>query len=237
MASNTGRLSLPYIAQSQSQKEVTHNEALTLLDILTQSVAIDVGLNTPPGSPTVGHCYLIGSSPTGAWSGKANYITQAQEGGVWLFMAPFTRATFWVNSKQENYSYTGSEWLPEGLLGKSTGDYLRVGYLTQDITVSGASTTSTIQIPARTIVMAVNVRVTTAVTGATTFSVGVSGDTTRYGSSIAIALDTTNIGLSSSPLAYYSNTALVLTAAGSNFTGGVVRTTIQYLQSRGPWTF
>ena len=36
---------------------------------------------------------------------------------------------------------------------------------------------------------------------------------------------------------YYANTAIRLTANGGNFTGGVIRTTLQYLKPRGPWTW
>ena len=61
MPNTTGRLLLPYILQSQSQKEVTHNDALNILDVLIQAVVQDVGLNTPPGSPTIGQCWVVGS--------------------------------------------------------------------------------------------------------------------------------------------------------------------------------
>lgn len=233
--SNTYRLQLPYILQSQSQKEVTHNEALNRLDVLVQSVAQDIDLNTPPGSPTLGDCYIIGTSPTGAWSGKAKQIAQAIEGG-WFFVAPFKLLKFWVERKDLYYVYDGSAWMPEGLIMKDTGEYLRVEHKTQDITVSGATTDSTIQIPDRAILLCVNVRVITAITGATSFGVGVAGDTTKFGNFIGIGLDSTNIGVIG-PTAYYSNTAIRLTANGSNFTGGVVRTTMQYLQPHGPWTW
>lgn len=235
MANSTGRLGLPYILTSQAQKEVTHNEALNRLDVLVQSVAQDADLNTPPGSPTLGHCYIIGASPTGAWSGKAKQIAQAIEGG-WFFVAPFKLLKFWVESKDLFYVYDGSTWMPEGLIMKDTGEYLRVEHKTQDITVSGATTDSTIQIPDRAILLCVNVRVITAITGATSFGVGVAGDTTKFGNFIGIGLDSTNIGVIG-PTAYYSNTAIRLTANGSNFTGGVVRTTMQYLQPHGPWTW
>ena len=65
MPNTTGRLLLPYIVQSQSQKEVTHNQALNLLDVLLQAVAQDEGLNTPPGGPTVGQCWVVGSYSMG----------------------------------------------------------------------------------------------------------------------------------------------------------------------------
>lgn len=235
MSNTTGRLHLPYILQSQSQKEVTHNEALKLLDVLIQAVVLDIGINTPPGSPTLGDCYIIGGSPTGAWSGKGNSIAQAVEGG-WYFIAPFKRLKVWVESLEQEYYYNGSVWKPWGLLHKDTGEYLRVEHQTEDITVSGAFTDSTIQIPDRAILLTVNVRVMTAITGATSFGVGIAGDTTKFGNLIGIALDSTNIGVIS-PTAYYADTAIRLTANGSNFTGGVVRATMQYLHPHGPWTW
>lgn len=237
MPNNTGRLLLPYILQSQSQKEVTHNDALNILDVLIQAVVQEVGLNTPPGSPTVGQCWVVGSSPTGAWAGKASQIAQAADGGGWFFVAPFKRLKLWNETTDEYVMFDGTNWVSEGLLLKETGEYLRVEHKTEDVTVNtGAFKDTTIQIPDRAIVLAVNVRVMTAITGATSFGIGVAGDTTRYGNLIGIALDSTNIGITS-PLAYYANTAIRLTANGGNFTGGVIRTTMQYLKPRGPWTW
>ena len=236
MANTTGRLLLPYILQSQSQKEVTHNDALNRLDILLQAVAQDIGTNTPPGSPTVGQCCIIGSSPTGAWSGMANYIAQADGSGGWYFVAPIKRLRFWIESLQLDYYYDGTNWQPWGLLMKDTGEYLRVSQKSEDITVTGATKDSTIQIPDRAILLTVNVRVLTAITGATSFGVGLVGDTTKFGNFIGIAVDSTNIGVIG-PTAYYSNTNIRLTANGSNFTAGVVRTTMQYLLPHGPWTW
>jgi hypothetical protein len=237
MPNNTGRLLLPYILQSQSQKEVTHNDALNILDVLIQAVVQDVGLNTPPGSPTVGQCWVVGSSPTGVWAGKASQIAQAVDGGGWFFVAPFKRLKLWNETTDEYVMFDGTNWVSEGLLLKETGEYLRVEHKTEDVTVNtGAFKDTTIQIPDRAIVLAVNVRVMTAITGATSFGIGVAGDTTRYGNLIGTALDSTNIGITS-PLAYYANTAIRLTANGGNFTGGVIRTTMQYLKPRGPWTW
>lgn len=194
-------------------------------------------MNTPPGSPTVGQCWVVGSSPTGAWAGKASQIAQAVDGGGWFFVAPFKRLKLWNETTDEYVMFDGTNWVSEGLLLKETGEYLRVEHKTEDVTVNtGAFKDTTIQIPDRAIVLAVNVRVITAIAGATSFGIGVVGDTTRYGNLIGTALDSTNIGITS-PLAYYANTAIRLTANGGNFTGGVIRTTMQYLKPRGPWTW
>ena len=87
-------------------------------------------------------------------------------------------------------------------------------------------------IPANCIVFAVGARVVTAITGATSFSVGDRsgfGDSgasaSRFGSGLNIAAGSTNYGLIG-PSGIYSATPLVLTAAGGNFTAGAVRLSI-----------
>lgn len=68
-------LGVPYLVSQQGQPDVTHNEALAMLQIILSGGAWSIGLNTPPSSPVEGDIYVIGSSPTGAWAGKANAIT------------------------------------------------------------------------------------------------------------------------------------------------------------------
>ena len=99
------------------------------------------------------------------------------------------------------------------------------------VTLSGTSTTAGISIPANCILFSVGARVVTAITGATSFSVGDSGagdsgaSTSRFGSGLAIAAGSTNFGLIG-PTAIYSACSLVVTAAGGSFSGGQVRLSI-----------
>ena len=234
--STTSRLQLPYILSSQSQKEVTHNSALNLLDMFTRPTVLSMGENTPPGSPSVGDCHIVGSSPTDEFIGHENEIACYTANG-WIFAAPFKWLDLVNEDDDTRYVFDGSAWVPFGLIMRDTGEYLRVAHLQEDITVSGASTNSTIQIPDRGLVLAVNVRVTTAITGATSFDVGISGDTGRYGTGIGIAQDSTSIGMSQHPTSYYADTPLILTANGGSFSGGVVRLTVQYLAVRGAWSW
>lgn len=110
MANTTNRVKLPYILQSQSQKEVTHNQALDLLDVLLQAAMVDVSINTPPGSPAAGDCYIVGSSPTGDWAGQANAVAYYTTG--WNFLTPFVGLTVYVVSAGALYSWDGSAWGP-----------------------------------------------------------------------------------------------------------------------------
>lgn len=84
----TGRHRLPLLAVSQAQKEVTHNEALVLIDALLHMVVEDA-LSAPP-VPTdhdVGKCWLITGAATGQWEAKSGQIA-VWIGGSWRFVIP-----------------------------------------------------------------------------------------------------------------------------------------------------
>jgi hypothetical protein len=106
----TPNLSLPYIAQGQAQKEVTHNDALNLLDAVVQLAVLDRDLATPPGSPTQGARYLVAASPTGAWAGHANHIA-AWLDGAWRFFVPNIGWLAWVIDEGTILAWNGSAWV------------------------------------------------------------------------------------------------------------------------------
>src|SRR3546814_12478100 len=72
------------LAAAQAQKEVTHNEALTLLDALVQPVVEAGPQNSPPLAPAVGQCWLVGAAPTAEWSAAAGTVAPLISGG-WGF--------------------------------------------------------------------------------------------------------------------------------------------------------
>ena len=94
------------------------------------------------------------------------------------------------------------------------------------LTLSGASVASTVNIPAGSILYGVSCRTVTAITGATSYSVGVAGNATQFGSGLSIAAGAANGGLIG-PIGVYSNTPVVITPAGGSFTGGQVRISIE----------
>lgn len=108
----------------------------------------------------------------------------------------------------------------------ASGALAGISLIEEEVTVAGASTdTTTALIPARSIVLAVMTRTTVTVTGATSYDAGISGETSKFGGSLGASSGSTNIGVIG-PQAFYSNTAIRLTANGSNFTGGKVRVNI-----------
>ena len=86
---------------------------------------------------------------------------------------------------------------------------------------------SSIVIPNRAIVFGVSTRTVTTVAGATSYDCGIAGQPSKFGGSLGVAAGSTNAGVIG-PQAFYSDTAIRLTANGANFTGGAVRIAIHY---------
>lgn len=85
--STTARLSLPYIAPQQAQKQVTYNTAMAALDQLVQPTVKSRTTTVPPTSPAEGDTYIVAPASTGAWAGKDNDFA-AWLSGAWSFRAP-----------------------------------------------------------------------------------------------------------------------------------------------------
>jgi len=109
--SNTTNLNIALVASNQSQKEVTVNTAITTIDAVLNRGAIDMALDTPPGSPSDGDLYVIGASPTGDWASNAGDIAFYQSG--WYFIAPNEGMRIWVNDEDVIYTYDGSGWVSD----------------------------------------------------------------------------------------------------------------------------
>ena len=105
----TPKLSLPYIAASQSQKEVTHNEALNVIDLLLDRSVLDKDLTEPPSTPAEGAAYIIPTGATGVWAGKTGQIAQFI-GGAWRYVVPLVGWLFYVVDEDKYYAYRSSTW-------------------------------------------------------------------------------------------------------------------------------
>ncbi len=105
----TPRLAAPYIVQSQSQKEVTHNDALNLLDGLVQCAAEDRTLTAPPASPAEGQVWIVAAGATGDWAGRDGALAQFI-GGAWRFHTPLEGWSVWLKSDGVRARYDGAVW-------------------------------------------------------------------------------------------------------------------------------
>ena len=106
---NTTNLKIPLLIPNQSGKEVTHNEALIIIDNILQNGVVDKDLTTPPQTPNTNDIYIVGASATDAWSGKDKQIAFYDNG--WRFIQAREGFTFWVNDENKLYSFDGSNWI------------------------------------------------------------------------------------------------------------------------------
>lgn len=95
--SGTPRFDLPFLSAGQAQKEFTHNEALQTLDIVVAAAVEEGPRADPPAEAAVGDCYIVGTSPTGAWLGKSQAMAGFTSGG-WRFAAPVEGMCVYVKS-------------------------------------------------------------------------------------------------------------------------------------------
>jgi YHS domain-containing protein len=118
----TQRLSLPHILPGQAQKELFHNEALQILDVLVAGAVEEPPRDSPPASPTAGSCYIVGSAPTGDWAGKANQVAAYTAGG-WRYLVPVEGMELHVRSSSVTAAYRGGAWE----MGVVRGSNLTIG--------------------------------------------------------------------------------------------------------------
>jgi hypothetical protein len=71
------------------------------------------GVNTPPGSPATGDRYVVGSSPTGAWTGQANNIAE-WDGSSWVFETPLDGWALVAKDTDQQWIYNGTAWVSFG---------------------------------------------------------------------------------------------------------------------------
>ncbi len=242
----TPNLALPLLAAAQAQKHVTVNEALALLDGLVQLKVIDRDLTAPPASPAEGECYIVAFSGTGAWAGWDGDVALFT-GGAWLRLAPQEGWRVWIKDEGALGVRMGGAWLTLdaalGLLVRSPAVEVARGALGGATSLqvieetlsalSGPTVTSTVVIPDRSICLGVSTRTSVAITGATSYDCGISGEPAKFGGSLGVAAGSSNIGIIG-PQAFYADTPVVLTANGADFTGGEVKIAIHALTFAAP---
>lgn len=86
MTDSTPRHQLPMITPGQAQKELSHNEALAMLDLLAHPYVEAVGIDSPPADPSPGQAWIVGAEPTDAWVGHAHALAGWTAGG-WRFVS------------------------------------------------------------------------------------------------------------------------------------------------------
>jgi hypothetical protein len=239
----TPRLGLPYVAAGQAQKHVTVNEAFARLDGLVQTAVVSRSLAAQPADPDDGALYILPGAATGeVWAeAEAGALIRFEAGG-WQTVAPRAGHLVWVSDETLALVFDGGDWRPlTDFLAFETldaatapsGGRTRFAILEEDVATAGPTTSTSMVIPARSIIFAVATRTLTAITGATAYDCGVSGEPGKFGGSLGAAAGSTNIGVIG-PTAFYADTPVLLTGVGGDFTGGAVRVAIHLIQFDAP---
>jgi len=130
----TTHLALPCIDAAQAQKHVTHNEALQLLDSLTQLSVIERRAS-PPAAPVEGDRYLVVGTATGAFAGEEQNVA-VRLAGAWVFLAPKAGWLAYVEAEELLLLYSGSAWIDAGMTLRNLQNLALLGIGT---TASGAN--------------------------------------------------------------------------------------------------
>lgn len=222
---DTRELGLPLVQAAQAQKHVTVNEALTRLDALTRTVIASRSLSAPPVSPDEGAVYAVAAGASGAWAGQEGQLAIAVNGG-WRFVQPKRGWAAWDAVLDRGVVFDGTDWVGSGMVPSAGGAATVARVLEFDHVITpGADNATVITIPSHSIVHCITARVLGAITGAgiTGWKLGVSGSADRHGSGLGVALNSYALGLTGSPVTYWSDTPVMLTAEGGDFTSGTVR--------------
>lgn len=226
----TPRLSLPLLAPSQAQKHVTVNEALARLDALTHLTLTSASLTAPPAAAADGALYAVPTGAVNAWAGQEGTLAIAMGGG-WVFVPPRRGWRALALDTGLPAIWDGTDWQMGAVTLSPSGSGLALKSLQMDVPFTvGASVTTPVVIPARAVLFGVTGRVVAEITGgATSWSLGVAGDTGRFGTGLGVGLNSWVNG-PAAPIVYWAPTALVLSAQGGTFTAGTVRLVVHYAE-------
>lgn len=107
---STNHLNISLVEQSQAQKEVTVNEAITKIDAILNTGVIDKDISNPPVSPAEGDVYIVGPAASNEWDGQDNNVAHYTN-GLWNFIIPNEGLTLWARDEDAQYTWDGASWI------------------------------------------------------------------------------------------------------------------------------
>lgn len=108
----TPKLQMPELVVGQAGKELTHNQALAVLDQLAQAVVVDKDLTAPPGTPANGSMYIVAAGAIGAWSGQSGKLAYwLATVAAWTFITPADGWSVWVADEAVRYERKAGAWV------------------------------------------------------------------------------------------------------------------------------
>ena len=111
---DTPKTVMPELASAQANPEITHNEALRILDFLVQCNIKDKDLADAPGSPSDGDTYIVATGSTSGddWDGHEDEIAYYKSTS-WIFATPVEGWKAYAQDENTGYTYNGSAWIAD----------------------------------------------------------------------------------------------------------------------------
>ncbi len=117
-------------------KTEVDNKLTALATGLEHEISVLAIADTPPASPTLDQVYIVGATPTGAWTGQNNNLAR-WDGAAWVFDAPRDKEAHLVEAELATYSWNGTKWVKVATASTSgsaaAGDIWTVGSIQQSI--------------------------------------------------------------------------------------------------------
>ena len=110
----TPRGDIPQLQQGQSAQYTTVNDAIEQLTVFIPGTGgiIDWQINNDPGGTIDGDVYIVGDTPTGAWSAFSEHDLVYKQNGAWYAKSPIA-SQHWVHyltSKDRFIFFDLTEW-------------------------------------------------------------------------------------------------------------------------------
>lgn len=105
----TPNFALPLLFAAQAQKEITHNEALVVVDALLPGCIEAIASDPALLDPEAGMVWIVGPSPLGAWVDRTAQIAIFTTGG-WRFAPAVHGMRMFDRSAGTVRTYDGTAW-------------------------------------------------------------------------------------------------------------------------------
>jgi hypothetical protein len=125
-------LGFELLTSNQDSKHVTVNASALILEAVSIGVVVDQ-LNTPPGAPTSGQLYIVGTAGTGAFLGQNNKLA-LYDSTTWYFYSPKTNQTLYNTALASYVRFNGSAWASVSLGGSSSPTTTKGDLIVRDAT-------------------------------------------------------------------------------------------------------
>lgn len=105
----TARHGLPLLYPGQAHKEVTHNQAISQIDLLL-NIAVEAVADAPDSlSVEPGQCWLVSAQAQGEWAQYTNHIAAFQENG-WIYLPPREGMIVYAASLASRMVFQQGQW-------------------------------------------------------------------------------------------------------------------------------